>query len=211
MNSLSTQYGANIFLFTSGPFGLKPLSKLRTSNDELPMSSDVKPKHVNHAAATTATAGISLVAFVLVVAVSLAYYQFVYIPQANARPTFPSSILSPTETTNVQIVTDAVLESNKDHFKPVEARAILGLSNKVIWTNNDSVAHTVTADGPQYTDVINGNFDSLAHPDQTAANGYIEPGGGTWSFTFTKVGEFGYHCSPHPWMKGKVDVVENFS
>ncbi|HEV8405576.1 MAG TPA: plastocyanin/azurin family copper-binding protein [Nitrososphaera sp.] len=34
---------------------------------------------------------------------------------------------------------------------------------------------------------------------------------GNWSFTFTKAGEFTYHCEPHPWMKGKVVVVENFS
>jgi plastocyanin len=103
------------------------------------------------------------------------------------------------------------LESTTDHFKPYEARAVLGLSNKVEWTNNDSVAHTVTGDDPQYVDVINGNFDSLKHPEQTRLNGFIEPDGGKSSFTFTKVGEFPYHCFPHPWMKGKVNVVENYT
>ena len=107
---------------------------------------------------------------------------------------------------------DALLQSSKDHFKPKDVRAVLGISNRVEWTNNDSVAHTVTGDDPQYEDVVNGKFDSLAHPDQTGgANGFLEPGGGKWSFTFTKMGEFACHCSPHPWMKGEVAVVENFS
>ena len=142
---------------------------------------------------------------------SLSYYQFVYVPQANEKPTFSSSILAPDEVTSVIIMKDAVLESTKDHFKPYQARAVLGLSNKVEWTNNDSVAHTVTGDDPQYVDVINGNFDSLKHPEQTRLNGFIEPDGGKWSFTFINVGEFPYHCFPHPWMKGKVTVVENYT
>jgi plastocyanin len=171
------------------------------------VSNNIEAKFSGH----DMTAGISIGAFIVGVIVSLAYYQFVYVPQANAKPTFPSSVLSPKETTTVGIVKDAVLESSKDHFKPYEVRAVLGVSNRVEWTNNDLVAHTVTSDDPQYSDVINGKFDSLAHPDQTGANGFLEPDGGKWSFTFTKVGEFPYHCSPHPWMKGKVVVVENFS
>ena len=170
------------------------------------MTNDAPTKQFNHAT----TAGISLGAFVIVVAVSLGYYQFMYVPQANAKPTFPNSILYPKETTTILVVKDAVLESNTDHFKPIDARVILGPSNKVEWINNDSVRHTVTGDEPQYIDQVNGNFDSLAHPEQTGVDGFLESGG-TWSFTFTKVGEYGYHCSPHPWMKGKVAAVENFS
>ena len=171
------------------------------------MSNNIEAKSSGH----NMTIGISIAAFIVVVIVSLAYYQFEYVPQANEKPSFPSSILSPKETTNVGIVKDAVLESSKDHFKPYEVRAVLGVSNRVEWTNNDLVAHTVTSDDPQYTDAINGKFVSLAHPDQTGSNGLLGPDGGKWSFTFTKAGEFLYHCSPHPWMKGKVVVVENFS
>jgi plastocyanin len=25
------------------------------------------------------------------------------------------------------------------------------------------------------------------------------------------VGEYSYHCEPHPWMTGKVEIVENFA
>jgi plastocyanin len=27
----------------------------------------------------------------------------------------------------------------------------------------------------------------------------------------TRVGEYSYHCEPHPHMMGKIEVVENFS
>ena len=57
----------------------------------------------------------------------------------------------------------------------------------VTWTNNDSVAHTVTAD--------DGSFDS----------GSIASGG-TFSFTFTKAGTSTYHCAIHPNMKGTIVV-----
>lgn len=29
-----------------------------------------------------------------------------------------------------------------------------------------------------------------------------------WSYTFNEIGEFVYHCHPHPWMIGKIIVVE---
>lgn len=58
---------------------------------------------------------------------------------------------------------------------------------KVTWTNDDDVAHTVTAD--------DGTFDS----------GFFDAGR-SWSFTFARPGTYAYHCLPHPWMKGTVVV-----
>lgn len=58
----------------------------------------------------------------------------------------------------------------------------------VVWTNNDSAGHTVTADqgaGP--------------------ASGLLNPGE-TYSYTFNEPGTFNYHCSVHPSMKGTVTV-----
>jgi plastocyanin len=57
----------------------------------------------------------------------------------------------------------------------------------VKWTNQDSAAHTVTAD--------DGSFDS----GQMAQ-------GATFSFTFSKAGTFSYKCGNHPTMLGKVVV-----
>ena len=61
---------------------------------------------------------------------------------------------------------------------------------KVTWTNNDSTAHTVTADsgsGPASGNLTNGQ---------------------SYSFTYDTVGTFSYHCSIHPDMTGTVTVTE---
>ena len=60
-------------------------------------------------------------------------------------------------------------------------------STTIRWTNNDQVVHTVTAD--------DGSWDS----------GPIEPGA-SWSHTFTSSGDFSFHCTPHPFMRGVVVV-----
>jgi plastocyanin len=60
----------------------------------------------------------------------------------------------------------------------------------VTWTNNDSIAHTVTDD-----------LSNVGGP----ASGDIQPGS-TYSFTFSKTGSFQYHCSIHPSMRGTIVV-----
>jgi len=153
---------------------------------------------VNHAA------GISIVTFVVAVAVSMGYYQFVYVPQANAKPILPDEILNPPQTVQVRIVEGSSQQAQTNNFVPKEVRASLGTSNKVVWTNNDSTYHTVTTDDG-FEDRINGVFDS-----NVQLGTLIKPGG-TFEFTFTAEGEYAYHCTPHPWMKGKVIVVPSFA
>ncbi len=69
----------------------------------------------------------------------------------------------------------------------VPKRIEVAAGTTVRWTNNDPVVHTITAD--------DGSWDS----------GAIEPGQ-TWSHTFTQPGEYHFHCTPHPFMKGVVVV-----
>lgn len=57
----------------------------------------------------------------------------------------------------------------------------------VVWTNQDSMAHTVTGN--------NGGPKSAS----------ISPGQ-SYSYTFTKTGTFAYHCTIHPTMVGIVTV-----
>lgn len=57
----------------------------------------------------------------------------------------------------------------------------------IIWRNDDLLEHTVTAD------------------DGTFQSGMI-PIGRSWSHTFNSPGTFSYHCTPHPFMKGRVVV-----
>ena len=62
------------------------------------------------------------------------------------------------------------------------------LGTTVTWTNNDTMAHTVTA--------VDNSFDS----------GMIAPGQ-SWSYTFDRPGTFEYYCTLHPWMRAKVEVM----
>ena len=151
----------------------------------------------NHAA------GISIIAFIVTVTASMSYYQFVYTKEANAKPQLPEEVLNPPEPTKVSILEGSALPSQQKNFDPKEIRGTLGISNKIIWTNVDTTAHTVTSDA-QYNDQISGLFNSVE------STGLILPQN-TFEFTFTKDGEYPYHCEPHPWMTGKVIIVKSFA
>jgi plastocyanin len=70
-------------------------------------------------------------------------------------------------------------------FQPDVLKVKVGA--KVTWTNDDAVAHTVSADTNSF------------------ASGNLQPGG-SFSFTFTRPGTYAYHCSIHPSMHGSVVV-----
>jgi plastocyanin len=71
-------------------------------------------------------------------------------------------------------------------FSPATLTVTAGTT--VTWTNKDAIAHSVTSD--------TGLFDS----------GSVS-GNGTYSYTFSTVGTFAYHCSIHTTMKAQVIVT----
>jgi plastocyanin len=71
-------------------------------------------------------------------------------------------------------------------FGPPEVRVRVG--ERVTWINCDQDAHTSTADGGAWASAL-------------LATGQV------FTQTFSAVGEFPYHCEPHPFMIGRV-VVE---
>lgn len=89
---------------------------------------------------------------------------------------------SPALTVKVSITTN---KKGVFTFKPKSVTIAVGTTVK--WTNNTTVAHTVTSD----TGVFN--------------SGIINPGS-TFKFTFTKKGTFGYHCMIHPFMIATIIV-----
>lgn len=108
--------------------------------------------------------------------------------------------LNPPRTTNIEIIQGPDdSSSNSSTFQPARATGIITLSNKVVWINNDVVAHTVRYDD-RYPIRLSDQFRS----------GSIPPGG-TYEHTFERVGEYPYHCDIHPWMKGTVRIGENFA
>lgn len=73
-------------------------------------------------------------------------------------------------------------------FEPAEMTIEVGTT--VTWTNDDTVAHTVTA--------LDGSF----------LSGTLDPGG-SFSHTFETTGTFDYRCEIHPTqMTGTIEVVE---
>jgi plastocyanin len=70
-------------------------------------------------------------------------------------------------------------------FGPGDLRVRAG--DRVTWINCDVDSHTSTADGGQWTSPL------------------LAPGDG-FTQTFSTVGEFSYHCEPHPFMTGRVIV-----
>ena len=87
-----------------------------------------------------------------------------------------------TETTEVKISNYA--------YSPATIKVKVGQT--VTWTNQDSVQH----------DVVDDN-DSADGP-----KGPLLAKGESYSFTFKKAGTFNYHCTPHSYMKGTVEVTE---
>ena len=63
----------------------------------------------------------------------------------------------------------------------------IAVGDTLTWTNNDSTAHTTTADGTAWN------------------SGTIAPGA-SFSRTFAAAGTFTYHCAIHPGMVGTVTV-----
>ncbi len=72
-------------------------------------------------------------------------------------------------------------------YSPASITVVIGVNNTVVWTNDDSMPHTVTA--------VDKNFDS-GNMNQ----------GETFTYTFSTPGTYQYVCSYHPWMKGTVIV-----
>lgn len=103
------------------------------------------------------------------------------VPQPEPQPVMeaPPVVESSGLTTNVQI--------RDFHFQPQNVNVKVG--DTVVWTQQDSVQHTVTiVSGPE-------SFDS----------GLLSQGQ-TFRYTFTKPGTYAYKCTPHPGMTGQIFV-----
>ncbi|MDE1769575.1 MAG: cupredoxin domain-containing protein [Thaumarchaeota archaeon] len=93
---------------------------------------------------------------------------------------------------NVTIVQGAAKQStSQKYFDPAEISVKAGTT--VVWTNADSVSHTVTSGDPN------------AGPSGTFDSNLIKPGN-TFNHVFSSVGTTPYFCTVHPWMTGKVTV-----
>ena len=138
--------------------------------------------------------GIGVIALIIGMSVSMVFYTSFYVPESLAKPSVSEHILNPEIDFIIEIVPGAVIDGN-ENYVPNQAKVLLGISNKVIWQNNDDTAHTVTPDH-RTSDAYSGDFGSV---------GVIKPGE-SFEFLFTDAQEILYHCEPHPWMTGKISI-----
>jgi LPXTG-motif cell wall-anchored protein len=119
-------------------------------------------------------------------------------PAAQAAPAAPASPASahPTRTSGlaasqpvkVRAVARAAGGDTISDFKFTPSTITVTAGESVTWTNSGPSGHSATAD--------DGSFDT----------GVLGKGS-SGSHTFTRAGTYTFHCTPHPFMTGKVVVV----
>lgn len=101
----------------------------------------------------------------------------------------PTAALSPTPTPGKNTVI-----INNMQFTPHGLAVPIGTT--VTWTNQDTIAHTTTADNTAGNEFWN--------------SGTLQPGQ-SFSKTFTIPGQYSYHCNIHPSMTGFIEVFGSIS
>lgn len=101
-------------------------------------------------------------------------------------PTTTTTTITPTTTTTTSQPQTYSVSIQNFAFSP--STLTIHVGDTVIWTNSDSVSHSVRSDsGSEINSALLGN-------------------GQTYSHTFAQAGTYTYHCSVHPSMKGTVIV-----
>ncbi|MGH2613343.1 MAG: cupredoxin domain-containing protein, partial [Rhabdochlamydiaceae bacterium] len=90
-------------------------------------------------------------------------------------------------------------QSSGKNYEPQYLVVVLGVNNTVRWVNDALAANFIEADNQD--DPIFGNF---THSSDST----IFPGKSS-NFTFTRVGDFGYHGKVFPWLHGSVLALPN--
>lgn len=78
-------------------------------------------------------------------------------------------------------------------YKFTPERLTVKKGTTITWENRDNTRHNVVS-----------AEDSVAK----GLNGPLIGQGQTWTHEFTEVGTYTYFCSPHPYMKGTIEVTE---
>ena len=98
----------------------------------------------------------------------------------------PAAVISDSARVQVEARRDSVSSSIRQ-MAYAQPRLEIASGATITWKNEDQLPHTVTAN--------DGSWDS----------GLIAPGA-TWTRTFDRAGEYAFHCTPHPFMRGVVVV-----
>lgn len=118
---------------------------------------------------------------------------------SHGPPTTPEPIVA-----SVEIPEGAALADTGKNFEPATIRVVIGNNNTVRWYNNDYAQSSVIADNDSDPGFFNATH--LGGSNGPTAASSLYPGE-IFEYTFNKVGTFGYHSEPHPWMQGTVIVL----
>ena len=106
----------------------------------------------------------------------------------------------------VDLTNQAEVSMDIKDFKYEKPNIKIKKGTKVTWTNRDTVQHNVMREHEGSDQAHNAPKPEEVKPDELA--GPLLDRGESYSFTFNEVSSNPYHCSPHPFMKGSVTVVE---
>ena len=120
-----------------------------------------------------------------------------YLPESLAKPSVDEHILHPVKETIIEIIPGSASADQQDNFIPKLVNIQLGIDNHIIWKNLDDVPHTVTPDH-RMADSYSGDFGSPG----------VIKAGEEYEFLFTEDHIVEYHCTPHPWMTGKLEITK---
>jgi len=106
----------------------------------------------------------------------------------SSTPNAPTTPTPPTSSTPADVTVTIVAMNGAQSFSPNPVTVRVGQT--VAWRNNsnDAMTHTATAD--------QGGFNT----------GLVSSGATSAPIAMSTAGTFGYHCTPHPTMRGTVVV-----
>lgn len=141
--------------------------------------------------------GIGVITVIVGLTVGIGFYQMFYLPESLAKPSVDEHILHPVKETIIDIIPGSASADQQDNFVPKLVNIQLGIDNHIIWKNLDDVPHTVTPDH-RMADSYSGDFGSPG----------VIKGGEEYEFLFTEPHVVEYHCTPHPWMTGTLEITK---
>jgi plastocyanin len=151
--------------------------------------------------------GIGIIAVIIALSLTISWYTMFWLPEENQKVFVDEHILNPSGQTTINIIDGASSPEQEDNYIPKLVHIQLTIDNFVVWQNIDETPHTVTPDShdkDEITDPYSGQFGSI---------GVIMPGE-NYEFLFTDAPPNGakvidYHCEPHPWMTGTIQITKS--
>jgi plastocyanin len=117
--------------------------------------------------------------------------------------TASAETLTPAPSSMTSAPTGPVINLSSLMFNPPTTTVPVGTT--VTWRNDESIRHTVTSGRFEGVDETTG-LRSSQNPDGTF-EAKLEGKGKTFSFTFTKPGNYTYYCDIHQGMNAMIKVV----